>query len=606
MEIQNYKADENDLLPFEFNKKLSIKDIGKKLRHITKSSYSFNKYMNKFYYNPMYLSSLPTEESLYTSTKLNSERAFPRLESQTSDFKDTKTKYFQTEVSVINSNQNYMEKKMKTMCETVSNNNIVKNAKIKNNFTTSLSSSKGRNMRKLILPQIGSYQIKENENNDTFYNGKLKTSRAVINNIIEIFYENGKSDSSNSSNLSNFIHKNIIYEQNRMKCENLEGKIVEMINQYINVNEFSADPNSNSMLLLQHQYQLQKVFNNNSPNEMELLLKSMSIELVDTKDTNVLTNNTLKCAIPFNFVLLLSLCTMDQTIELLSDILKFSSDFKSLTIFPEKIKKCLSKKEPFASMNKADGNNIIHLINANKLKEIQKFTWITQSTTYEVTLNLPTVELYFKRKNLQLNRTLDKDFLFFLIFSNFEKWDFYTINNLTLNKSFRNVFNKILSITDSSKYDFSHSILKKQINIDDKKPQIKTHTYDDKNFSFIYTNNITYTNFFMVIKGYSTECLNSLAEMTSNTSHFFTIAHSVKLFKIPKFWDLEVLLRSAYSINKSNNLLVYDSQFLDKFDDDFIKFCQKMKNHSTNTENVNISEGINSLLNSNSIRVKIR
>jgi len=49
------KLDKNsNLLPFEFNKKLSASDISKKLKSMAISTFEYNKYMNKFFFNSNY------------------------------------------------------------------------------------------------------------------------------------------------------------------------------------------------------------------------------------------------------------------------------------------------------------------------------------------------------------------------------------------------------------------------------------------------------------------------------------------------------------------------------------------------------------------------
>lgn len=582
--MEKVEDEHNRALPFEFSKTLSIKEITKKFKVIANSSEAFNGYMNKFY-KP----SLFTDAVVYFDDKsklLPSQPATDRLQDR---FKERITDRA-TDRTLISSNlsqaitpysdnQSYMDNKYRMMCNTINNNRVLRNSKIKKNF---LSPIPGLVIPPLpmLLPQIThdlkpSFRETRDENCETNYSASptklIKSQFSVIDNILDTFYENRiKGNGYNKSQ--------VIYEPSKLREEN--SVLLEKIKDKIkNI--------SNGEILGKFVPKYRKIFNENLKSEMHLSIRPMVIELQDIS----YSEENLKLHIPYDLIPLICLCEMNSLVEFIAHILRFNSEYKLLTIHELNLKNSMKKINVFSSLHEElsireekEFSKVIENLQNNKKKEISKFTWVTTKSIYDVTINFPVIELYINSKNIQIEKVIDKPFLLFLIFSKFEKWDFITLNYLVLMKSFRNIFNKIftkntksLVVIKYSKNNVSDCDNKRILSLDDKNKIIyKTQNFENKCYVFIHTNRAL-KNYYVKINPYHAECrrINLGRSIISDTEKFeFTLKQSTVLFKLSFLWKVENILKKVFIVGKDERIYM-EAKILEKFDDDFILYSQK-------------------------------
>jgi hypothetical protein len=584
--MEKVQDEYNRALPFEFSKTLSIKEITKKFKVMANSSEAFNGYMNKFYKPPLFTDSVVyfDDKSKMLPKQPATERLEDRFKERITD-KATDRTIISTRLSQAISpcpdNQSYMDNKYRMMCDTINNNRVLRNSKIKKNFL-SQATIPGLVIPPLpiLLPQItydGKSTLRENrdENYENYYSPspikEIKPQYSVIDNILDTFYEN-------RSRGNRYIKSEVIYEPSKMREENfiLQDKIIEKVKSL-----------SNGEIIGKFVPKYRKIFNENLKSEMHLSIRPMVIEIQDIKNPE----ENLKFHVPYDLIPLICLCEMNNLVELLAHILRFNSEYKLLSIHELNLKNCMKKISLFSSLNdelssreEKEFSKIIENIQNSKKKEIIKFTWITNKSIYDVSINYPVIELYINSKNIQIEKVIDKPFLMFLIFRKFEKWDFLTLNYLILIKSFRNLFNKIftkntksLLIIKSPNYNFSHCDSRKILSLDDKnKILYKTQSFENKSYVFIHTNRAL-KNYFIKINPYYAECrrINLGRSIISDTEKFdFTFKQSTVLFKLSFLWKVENILKKVFFIGKDERIYM-DPKILEKFDDDFILYSQK-------------------------------
>lgn len=576
----------NRALPFEFDKGLSYKQITKKFKIITNSSDQFNGYMKKYFKIPKLNLNMIKEapqklmsgESTLRSENQNintnnSNKILPFVVPSLStsivpvEPRSMQKLYSLQSLSTLD-NQTYMDYKHQNVCESISKHKVIRNSKIKTHF------SNDKNIRNLLAPLNYNLHSKIkmtqtlNLNTNDFLN-REDPNFYYMNNLFDLFYTDRK-----------YNKTNILYERIKIDIEKIEKRINENIKYYTEEGTLTKT------------LDLTTTFNKDTKNEIRLKIKPLKLYF------NVKDKCKEKVKIPFELVPFIFLLDMRDLIQFLFFIIKFDNKIEkdtlvikytkskvtevndNILINENGLKHAFLKMKNFVNNEDKDlenntGLKLSNLTDESKMETIE-FSWITKDVVYDIKLKLPKIKLFFEAKNTLIEKTIDKDYIMFLYYNNFENWEFYTVNYLILLKRFRLIMNKIFTKANKMFYTYNEEV--KKISIDE--PGKETHfsqSFDDNSYHFIFTNAYN-TNFLFKVLGYNVNVKNSINH--NNQRFYLNLKHSMVVYKLSFLIKIENILMKVFNITKDGKI-TFDSQMLNNFDDEFIKYSQNYNLHNS-------------------------
>lgn len=553
-------------LPFDFHTKITIKDIMKSTKILTKSSDKFNSYLNNFYSskakntffntnaqenfhemknrNLMLLKSKDSNEN-FKIAKNQTERN-PRIANRfLMSIDSDKTKSDVIDHSITNNF--YYEKNFNKIHTNLLTNMELKNSKIINSTPARMNYYESTN-NKFQFNKI----MKRNELINSLKN--INLSQSIFYNIFDLFYS------------KEYKNENMIMELDEFEEKQLAEKLISKIEYFKNGGEFSKTCNP---MIKTYTY---KQINHENDQELQtiseilLKLKPMTIEFIDPKES--ILNERIILNIPFEFLPIFCFCSFKDIIFIFSQILEFNETFTNISINPEKFKLILNKYNLFDPVE----NDLKTKINENLFKNTFKFNWITPLNKFEVIVTSPMLEIIFPSKNLVIQKYPERDFLFMIYFHDFKNWDFYSLNYLNHIKHFRVTINKILTKTHK---DDDIGLMKKTVYIDQKsKINNKTYSLNDNGYAFGYTNKENQTHF-IKIYGFGVNIEETITKK-------FSIEQSRLLMKLSSNWNVEYSIRKAVIYNHKTGSVDLNMNYLQNIDENFINFSQKCNSNKFN------------------------
>jgi hypothetical protein len=292
-----------------------------------------------------------------------------------------------------------------------------------------------------------------------------------------------------------------------------------------------------------------KLYNVGKRDEICLKLKSFKFILASGKTKR-------KVYLPFDFITIFSFCTIEQIIFILSQCLENDDDMIRLN------------RDKTATMV-----NILPYFNTDmkvdfptkfKLNKNISFEWVTESKIYQATLYCPKVCFNFINKNISISKYFTHE-LFLRVYPNeFIGWDKTVLNYLTMDKEFRNAFNR--TITSNTSFP-----TKSSINIDRRYKPMEVPSLEISVIPLVYQYNEE-LNYFITIQGYRIEQKGLM-----RTNYNITWKNSITLLKLKKLINLENFINRKTKLDDDGKIL-FDKNFIDYIDKELIGFFSNEKN----------------------------
>lgn len=165
----------------------------------------------------------------------------------------------------------------------------------------------------------------------------------------------------------------------------------------------------------------------NKEKRVDLKIKSVSLDLI--MDNKVLSSIYL----PFEFIIIFSICNLETILLILSQILKLEENGLKINNQISDVIKRLETVAHFEVKNRYTFNKDL------------KFNWITEKGIMTAVLRRPKINLKIKNKNLTLTKILDVKLFYYLYHKNFINCEDYIFTDLVSTKLFRQYFHSSLS-----------------------------------------------------------------------------------------------------------------------------------------------------------------
>jgi hypothetical protein len=291
-----------------------------------------------------------------------------------------------------------------------------------------------------------------------------------------------------------------------------------------------------------------KVYNVGKKEEVCLNIKSFKFSLTKGKVKH-------KIYLPFDMITVFALCTVEQIIFILSQCLENDEENGSIKLNEGKLATMINILPYFNTESKVDFSNKF------KMNKNISFEWVTENSIYKANLVCPKICFNFITKNISISKYFTSE-LFLRVYPNeFTGWDKNVLNYLTMDKEFRNTFNKVITSTITTKT---------KINIDKRFKSIEIPSLEISIIPLVYQYNDE-LNYFVTIQGYRIELKGLL-----RTSYNISWKNSITLLKLKKLINLENFINRKTRLDEEGKIL-FDKNFIDYIDNELIGFFSNEK-----------------------------
>ena len=173
----------------------------------------------------------------------------------------------------------------------------------------------------------------------------------------------------------------------------------------------------------------------NKEKRVDLKINSVTLELYMEEKL------TMSICLPFEFVIIFSICNLDTVLLIISQIIKIEDN--ELTI-QQHIADVIRRLETLA---------LFEVKNRYAFNKDLRFTWVTDKGIMKAILRRPSADLTISNKKLTLSKIIDIKLFHFLFSKDFHNCEDYILTDLVSNKLFRKYFQSALSKCTIFKYD---------------------------------------------------------------------------------------------------------------------------------------------------------
>jgi hypothetical protein len=275
---------------------------------------------------------------------------------------------------------------------------------------------------------------------------------------------------------------------------------------------------------------------------VDLKIKSVTLELY--QDEKVL----MSISLPFEFIVIFSLCNLDTIILVLSQILKIEEGELRIQHHIADVIRRLETITHFEVKNRYSFNKDL------------KFSWVSDKGIMKAVLRRPTINLKIKNKNLTLKKIFDIKLFLYLFSKDFDRCEDYILTDLVSNKLFRKYFQSALS-----KFYIPTN---EKLNLDG--IMISENVYSEVNHSVctIYTNKGK--NYFLKFNSFG---------ITSRKMprHALVInwKRSFSLLRLSEILNLENCINRRTKYNEKTDEFVFEQRWLDNVNSSDISFYKE-------------------------------
>lgn len=381
-----------------------------------------------------------------------------------------------------------------------------------------------------------------------FKNTKLVLKPIIIE-ITKLFsLKNKNSDNSPQKQIFEipFEYTPIFYESSLTKIKEILTSIIYLNKDFT---EFNINYD-NFIYLINHS----SIFNDSSKSNPQVFSRSSSKKTYTSKVKNY-QSLSLSKSISGKIKKRVSVNPRKETFEII-DI--YSNDYN------------------YNSFNNNEGKNINNFknknvtssidINSNKIyfsnKNSFEYIWLTPLYEYLVNIKTPEISLYIK--DININKIIDIELLFFLIENNFKDWHFYVMEYLFSFYKFSLIVNNFLSIYKINKFNFRNNLILKNkiINLSEEK-KLK-YSRKNYNFEYIFTDE-NLTNHIKTLNSYKITIYN---KKISKNHHFCFHMNFIQMkslyFSIKKQGEKN-LIEKILLLDKDKMKIKLNYNFLDNF-----------------------------------------
>ena len=362
----------------------------------------------------------------------------------------------------------------KLIIENNTNNNIIKINNIQNQpFLPKIKNS-------ILMKKI--YQ----------YNAKKELDLSLFRENSDIFKRNVKNKILNKSNSgveilrSKYNPEGFIFQQEFFNSTSRFFNLIYDEKEIFNRRKYYDTLIKNKVLKLKESqnnenltYYLNKELNDHKGNDIILKLYSMNIKFENLND-----NKEYSIYIPFT---LLPIFYCYDTISINDIRLIFSMIIKLNKNLPNVI--YLDDTLLFKFLNRVflpESNVFMN----SKFYEKIIFLWYAYNILYKVTITLPVAYIILTKQNIQFQKIINYELLFYIYNQNFINWDFYIFNYFFSIKQFRLIISKSFSYIEKnniSNLNINLSLIPRILSYED----LKLYSYcfyvtNEKNFNEMY------------------------------------------------------------------------------------------------------------------------
>ena len=362
----------------------------------------------------------------------------------------------------------------KLIIENNTNNNIIKINNIQNQpFLPKIKNS-------ILMKKI--YQ----------YNAKKELDLSLFRENSDIFKRNVKNKILNKSNSgveilrSKYNPEGFIFQQEFFNSTSRFFNLIYDEKEIFNRRKYYDTLIKNKVLKLKESqnnenltYYLNKELNDHKGNDIILKLYSMNIKFENLND-----NKEYSIYVPFT---LLPIFYCYDTISINDIRLIFSMIIKLNKNLPNVI--YLDDTLLFKFLNRVflpESNVFMN----SKFYEKIIFLWYAYNILYKVTITLPVAYIILTKQNIQFQKIINYELLFYIYNQNFINWDFYIFNYFFSIKQFRLIISKSFSYIEKnniSNLNINLSLIPRILSYED----LKLYSYcfyvtNEKNFNEMY------------------------------------------------------------------------------------------------------------------------
>ena len=362
----------------------------------------------------------------------------------------------------------------KLIIENNTNNNIIKINNIQNQpFLPKIKNS-------ILMKKI--YQ----------YNAKKELDLSLFRENSDIFKRNVKNKILNKSNSgveilrSKYNPEGFIFQQEFFNSTSRFFNLIYDEKEIFNRRKYYDTLIKNKVLKLKESqnnenltYYLNKELNDHKGNDIILKLYSMNIKFENLND-----NKEYSIYVPFT---LLPIFYCYDTISINDIRLIFSMIIKLNKNLPNVI--YLDDTLLFKFLNRVflpESNVFMN----SKFYEKIIFLWYAYNILYKVTITLPVAYIILTKQNIQFQKIINYELLFYIYNQNFINWDFYIFNYFFSIKQFRLIISKSFSYIEKnniSNLNINLSLILRILSYED----LKLYSYcfyvtNEKNFNEMY------------------------------------------------------------------------------------------------------------------------
>lgn len=405
---------------------------------------------------------------------------------------------------------------------------------------------------------------------------KFKNTKLVLKPIIIEFTKLFSLKNKNSDNSQQKQILEIPFEYIPIFYESSLTKIKEILTSIFYLNKDFTEFNinyENFIYLINHS----SIFNDSSKSNPQVFSRSSSKKTYTSKVKNF-QSLSLSKSISGKIKKRVSVNPEKELFEII-DI--YSNDYNHNSLNNNEARNINNNKNKSVTSSIDVNSNKIYFNNKNSFEYI----WLTPA--YEYLVNIKTPEISFYIKDININKIIDIELLFFLMENNFKDWHFYVIEYLFSFCKFSLIINNFLSIYKINKLNFRNNLILKNkiINLSEEK-KLK-YSRKNYNFEYIFTDD-NLTNHIKTLNGYKITIYN---RKISKNHHFCFHMNFIQMkslyFSIKKQGEKN-LIEKILLLDKDKMKIKLNYDFLDNFGkNDLDNLEDLIKN---NEENVPESE----------------
>ena len=394
-----------------------------------------------------------------------------------------------------------------------------------------------------------------------FRNPKLVLKSIVVEFRKIISLKNKNSEDSQQKQIFEipFEYIPIFYDSNLAKIKEILISIF-----YLNKDFTSFNINyGNFIYILNHS----SIFSDSSKSNSQVLLRNSNKKTITSK-VKISQSLSLRKSVPGKINKRLSVHPQKDLFEII-DI--YSNDYN--------YNDCNSNKGRFMNNYKNKSAKKSIDVNSNKIyfsnKNTFEYLWITPLYEYLVNIKMPEISFYIK--DININKNIDIELLFFLMENNFKDWHFYVMEYLFSFCKFSFIINNFLSTYKINKYNFRNNLILKNKIINLSKEKKLKYSLKNYNFEYIFTDE-SLNNYIKILHTYKITIYNKNISKNHQFCFHMNFIQMKSLYLSIKKQGEKNLIEKIFLLDKDKMKIKLNYDFLDNFcNDDLINLEDLIK-----------------------------